>query len=299
MNETLQLLDRRHIPVFISNLVSNEKDLSPFISIAVDSTKFPGFIKNYTQGKAAFEGSDWATAYRFLKDAEGMDSTHALCNYYLGCLSLRQGDPGQAKAWFSRAEELDALRFRAPAPMNSIIPKLAAQYASIHLVDARSAFEARSQYGIVGNDLLLDHVHPSIYGYALLSDAFYRAMKAAGMFDAYPVSGPALTLEQLRAYMPVLGMDSLVGVYRIGKLKSSWPFNQGVFVAGQRIPVTGPDSTRLPATTDIEARLAYGIVFKGVDWRNAMDTLYNYYSGRKDWAKAAKVAEALTLEQSR
>jgi len=27
--------------------------------------------------------------------------------------------------------------------------------------------------------------------------------------------------------------------------------------------------------------------------------LYNYYSGRKDWAKAAKVAKALTLEQSR
>ncbi len=302
MGETLQLLDQRHIPVFISNLVSNEKDLSPFISIAADSTKHAGFIKNYTEGKTAFDKGDWGAAYRSFRTAEGIDSMYAQCNYYLGRLTLRQGDPGQAKAWFSRAEELDALRFRAPSPMNNIIPRLAAQYKSIHLVDARAAFEARSEYGIIGDELLLEHIHPNIYGYALLSDAFYRAMKAAGMFATYnSADTSALSLEQLRHSMPVLEMDSLVGEYKIGKLKKSWPFNQGSTTSTPGTSTPGsvaptPDSTGLSPVASIEARLAHGIVFEKLDWEDAMDTLYNYYSGIKQWSKAAKVVEALALE---
>jgi len=289
MEETLQLLDRRHIPVFISNLVSNEKDLSPFISIAADSAGVSSFIKNYTQGKTAFDNGDWTTAYQSFKSAERIDSMHAQCDYFLGRLALRQGNPGQAKAWFSRAEELDALRFRAPSPMNNIIPQLAAQYKSIHLVDAKAAFEARSEYGIIGDELLLEHIHPNIYGYALLSDAFYRAMKAAGVFAENSTNVPSLTLEELRRSMPILEMDSLIGAYKIGKLKKSWPFNQGAIVAP-------PDSPPLSPTASIEARLAYGIVFEQLNWENAMDTLYNYYAGKKQWGKAVKVVEALALE---
>src|SRR5581483_3093630 len=110
------------------NLVSNEKDLVPFISIPADSVHYRVFSRNYMQGEAAFEAGDWVGAGQYFKEAERADSMYAQCNYYLGRLSLRQGDPGQAKAWFSRAEELDALRFRAPSLINTIIPELAARY---------------------------------------------------------------------------------------------------------------------------------------------------------------------------
>lgn len=295
MQETLRLLDGRHIPVFISNLVSNEKDLMPFVSVPADSVRYRAFSKNYIQGKAAYEVGDWAGANRYFKEAEAAYSMYAQCNYYLGRLSLRQGDPGQAKAWFSRAEELDALRFRAPSPINNIIPDLAAQYKSVHLVDTKSAFEARSEYGIIGNELLLEHVHPNIHGYGLLSDAFYRAMNAAGMFarPGVAVAGNAggagdMGLDRLLATMPVLEMDSLAGAYKIGKLKNSWPFNQGVG-GGAAMP-GGFDSLSL------QGRLAYGIVFEKLNWEDAMDTLYKYYAGVRDWVHAAKVVEALVLE---
>jgi len=343
MQETLRLLDGRHIPTFISNLVSNEKDLMPFISVPADSVRYRAFSKNYAQGRAAYEVGDWAGANRYFKEAEAADSMYAQCNYYLGRLSLRQGDPGQAKAWFSRAEELDALRFRAPSLMNNIIPELAAQYKSVHLVDTRSAFEARSEYGIIGNELLLEHVHPNIHGYGLLSDAFYRAMKAAGMFAGPGVAGEAggrgavgaagvspgaagpmpgapsgeMGLDRLLATMPVLEMDSLVGAYKIGRLKNSWPFNQAVSggAAGSGSATDssaadfgrGADSsaaalTGLPGlrggidSLSLQGRLAYGIVFEKLKWEDAMDTLYNYYSGVKDWVHAARVVEALVLE---
>ena len=327
MEETLQLLDRRHIPVFISNLIANEKDLVPFISIEADSTRYPAFKKSFAQAKAAFDAADWPTAYRYFREAEGIDSMYAQCNFYLGCLSLKQGDPGQAKAWFSRAEELDALRFRAPSPINHIIPRLAAQYRGIHLVDTRSAFEARSEYGIIGNELLLEHVHPNIRGYALLSDAFYRAMKAAGILGVtspvadtlYSSAAPAastvsgMTLDYLLHSMPVLEMDSLAGAYKIGKLKNSWPFNRAMAstarsadsassaLSSSSSPLAPPRVAAgfaLSPSASLQARLAYGIVFEKIDWEDAMDTLYNYYAGLKDWPRAVKVVEGLALEHS-
>ncbi|HVU55311.1 MAG TPA: hypothetical protein VHD83_09660 [Puia sp.] len=311
MQETLQLLDKRHIPVFISNLVSNEKDLTPFISLSGDSVHYHNFSKTYAQGKAAYEAGDWVGAYQYFKEAETADSMYAQCNYYLGRLSLRQGDPGQAKAWFSRAEELDALRFRAPSLINNIIPALAAQYKSVHLVDTRSAFEARSEYGIIGNELLLEHVHPNIHGYALLSDAFYRAMKAAGTFGGGADAGAAGTtgkgiagdmgLDRLLSSMPILEMDSLAGAYKIGKLKNSWPFNQAVGGPADSAGAVGAGDSLQPGQdngidSSLQARLAYGIVFGNLKWENAMDTLYNYYVGVKDWVHAARVVEALVLE---
>jgi tetratricopeptide (TPR) repeat protein len=154
-------------------------------------------------------------------------------------------------------------------------------------VDAKAAFEARSEYGIIGNELLLEHVHPNIYGYALLSDAFYRAMKASGILISEDKE--SMSLGQLLKSMPILEMDSLAGAYKVNKLKKSWPFNQAV--AG---PAAATDS--ISQTASLQGRLAYGIVFEKVDWESAMDTLYNYYSGVKEWAKAAKVVEALALE---
>jgi len=97
------------------------------------------------------------------------------------------------------------------------------------------------------------------------------------------------------ATMPVLEMDSLAGAYKIGKLKKSWPFKQtvvGLARGGQAISglAGGIDSTSL------QGRLAYGIVFENLKWEDAMDTLYNYYAGVKDWVHAVKVVEALVLE---
>jgi len=90
MNNLMDLFNRRHIPVFIGTVVSNEKDLSPFISIPSDSD--------------------------------------ALSNYRLGRLRYEQGNFAQAKEYFSKARTLDALRFRAPDQINGIVPEVS-EYA--------------------------------------------------------------------------------------------------------------------------------------------------------------------------
>lgn len=278
MDATLQLLDKKGIPVFISNLVSNEKDLKPFISLGPDSVQAPAFQRTYTAALQALERKDTTTAFTGFRQAEKLYNGYAATHYYLGRLLLVKGDTARARQELSTARDLDALRFRAPAALNNIIPQLCSKYRNAHLVNAKAAFEQLSVDHIIGNELLLEHVHPNLQGYAVLSDAFYNSMQQAGFFPK-----DSMNLAQLLRTMPITRVDSLAGAYRIANLKRSWPFT------------TVPVKDALAVNTE-EERLAYGLAFQHTYWPAVMDTLYNYYAGKADWAGAAAVVETLVLE---
>jgi tetratricopeptide (TPR) repeat protein len=281
MNETLELFNHYHVPVFVSNLVSNERDLKPFVSISADSIRFPGFKKNFALGIMAYDKGDWESATWYLKMADQIYDAHALCNFYLGKLSDIQGDQIRAKFYFTRARDLDGLRFRAPTQINDTISKLCSKYSYAHLVDTKTAFEAYSINHIIGDDLMLEHVHPNLTGYALLSDVFYEALKKEHIISSAKEN--ELTFQQLMQTMPITAVDSLTGIYRVSKLKGSWPFSVAF----------AQDSLEIKSE---EEKLADSIAFQNMKWPYAMDILYNYYLGRNDLLKAKTVMETLALE---
>jgi tetratricopeptide (TPR) repeat protein len=281
MNETLELFNKNQIPVFVSNLVSNDRDLKPFVSIPPDSIRFPEFGKDLALGIQAYGQGDWPSASRYLELAENMYDAHALCNFYLGSLSTRQGNPVKAKFYLTRARDLDGLRFRAPSGINDTISKLCSKFPYAHLVDTKTAFEDSSAGHIIGNELMLEHVHPNLAGYAIMSDVFYEALKNEHIIS--PPEENEWNLSQLTQHMPVTAVDSLSGVYRIAKLKNSWPFRSA--------PILD-----IPAIGSEEEKLADSIVFWKMNWAYAMDLLYNYYLEKNDLLKAKTVMETLVLE---
>jgi tetratricopeptide (TPR) repeat protein len=249
MDKTLELFHRQGVPVFLSNVVSNLRDQQPFVS-------------TNTAGSA-------------------------IDNFAAGVKAWDQGDYPTAKEAYIRAKELDALRFRAPERIDSIIDELSRQYDNTHLVDTRGAFQAASDHGIVGNSLLLEHVHPNLMGYALLSDVFFRALQQQGLIPTD--STHELGLAQLMIDMPITRVDSLTGAYKIQNLRNNWPFS----ASGQE----GAPPTRAAwRLTTEEEDLAYAVAFEHLPWEEAMRQLYDYYSKTEDWAKAAGVMEALCLE---
>ena len=250
MDETLKLFSDRHVPVYISNLVSNEKDMKPFVSVE--------------------------------------PVNNAASQYALGRLAYERGDTGQARAYFSKAIDLDGLRFRAPAALNDIIDRLCRKYADAHLVDAHAEFADWSAGHLIGNELLLEHVHPNLTGYALLSDAFYRELKRTDLFPAGSGQDTAaeISLRQLMKDMPLTALDSLTGAFKIGRLKKYWPFKDGF----------AQDS--LPVITQ-EQKLAYDVAFGKTRWQTAMDSLYERYMATGDLVNARTIMEAMTLEYPR
>ncbi|WP_353719328.1 SGNH/GDSL hydrolase family protein [Dyadobacter sp. 676] len=186
MNELAEAISRKGVPLLIGSLVSNEKDLKPFI------------------GDAGGRGRSADSHYQSGTDLYG------------------KADYRNAKNEFMLAKELDALRFRAPEAFNQIINEIARTHKGVTLVDVRGLFEAHSTGSILGRETLLEHVHPNLQGYALFSEAFYQSMRKTGLLPASPRE---MTLAALRAQMPVTIMDSLKGEYEIMILKEGWPFN--------------------------------------------------------------------------
>jgi tetratricopeptide (TPR) repeat protein len=278
IDNTLQILDKANVPVFISNLVSTEKDLFPFISVPVDSIKYPGFGAQYQRGEQVLTMGDSTTALQYFQAAENSYNAHAGCNYYLGLLTLHNGDSIRAKTYFDKARDLDALRFRAPSKLNKVLLELCSRYKNAHLVDANATFEAASADHIIGNDLILEHVHPNLKGYALLSDVFYNTMKAEGLFK--PQQEDEMSFAQLQQTMPVTVIDSLSGAYKIAHLKRSWPFNK-------------TDTIRI---SGMEEQLAYDVALRKTAWATALEQLYNIYHQNGDFAGAATIVAAWVQE---
>jgi tetratricopeptide (TPR) repeat protein len=252
MQELCRITASRGVPVFLSTLVSNEKDQRPF-SGGTDAAGVSGADRDFAVGDSLYHVGD-----------------------YVG-----------AKRYYVRAREEDALRFRAPEAIDSVIFSLTARYANVHLVDARARFEVASPHGILGRETLLEHVHPNLYGYALLSDAFYEAMK--NLFSRPAFSGPpadTMSFGELLEKMPVTAMDSLNGAYTILMLKSRWPFNE-------------PIPANFKRGNSVQEQLAGGIAVGRISWLDGMNELYTYSMRVGDTSTALKAVAGLLLEHPR
>lgn len=82
-----------------------------------------------------------------------------------------------------------------------------------------------SEGGLIGNNLLTEHVHPNIEGQFVLADAFYTSIVSSGVIDAAPDPTTSRDKDFYRDNWAYTDMDSLIGVYKIKHLKSDWPFS--------------------------------------------------------------------------
>ncbi|MFY0626731.1 MAG: hypothetical protein JXR07_10560 [Reichenbachiella sp.] len=279
MSEVIGIFDKMNIPVLVSNLVSNEKDLKPFISSETLSEDFSG---NYEQGLAAMKKGDFLSAKNHLNIANDIYPNHAECNFHLGKLAIKNGKKGPAKELFTNAKELDELRFRAPDEHNTIIEKYSQLFSNTYLVDSKSIFEKNSENNIIGDELLTDHVHPNLKGYSLMSDEFYKVLKRVGVVPLAN-SLKEMTFDILQENMPITKVDSLAGDYRIHQLKSRWPYNDSAYID----PIV---------PTSLEEQLADRLAKGEIDWQTANEKLYQNYVQKNQLEKAVKILESMILE---
>ncbi|HEY3369511.1 MAG TPA: hypothetical protein VGK10_01605 [Prolixibacteraceae bacterium] len=183
----LEMAKQKNVPVFISDLVSNLRDLKPFKSISSDGLK-------------------------------GADS------YYEAALQLEQhGEIQKAKENYLLARDYDCIRFRASSDINKIVKSAADKYQA-HFVPTLDLFNSNSPNGIVGNTLLTEHVHPNITGAFLLAESFYKAITDSKIIRN---EVNAETVKSFNAFKRNYGyseLDSLIGKHRITNLKYHWPF---------------------------------------------------------------------------
>ena len=132
------------------------------------------------------QGSNVHEAVLTLEEALGIDNQHAGLHYLLAKCYDAMGATDRARRQYLEAKEQDICPLRILEPMNEAVLEIARQTGT-GLVDARAIFETRSDAGIPGNLLLVDHLHPSFSGHKLIAAALVEAMAREGFVD--PVEG--------------------------------------------------------------------------------------------------------------
>lgn len=267
LNLILSKYKDNEIPVILSTVVSNKKDIKPFISDSIPNKN--QFIKDLELGS--------------LK-ANKLAENNALAAYTLGRDYLEKKQDSSNK-YLNLAKELDFLRFRAPEKINELIVKLSKKY-NTSLIDMEMVFNAKSQYKIVGDELMTEHVHPNIKGQFLMADAFYNKIKELHFLNDW---SNYIIYDKAFKDIPISRVDSLKGKLVVDDLKKSWPYDMNM--SGKR-----PESTDFNGASIIEEQLANDLHNKKITWKNAMAIAYNTYKAEKDYEKALHVAESLIFE---
>ena len=177
LDKMLHLALQAGVPVILIDPVSNIKDTPPFKSV-VDTNLS-------TDQRKRFEAL-WSSAcelppgsedkqHNLLRQALELDPGHAGAYYLLGRVqeSLRRYD--QAKASYLRAKDEDICPLRMLEPMHRALRTIAKRL-DVPLLELRRTWEQQARHGLIGDDLLLDHVHPNISGHQKIAEMLIEQM---------------------------------------------------------------------------------------------------------------------------
>lgn len=199
--------------------------------------------------------------------------------YNQGLDALTQHKKDIALDLLTDAKDADALRFRAPEAFNEMIRSWAQTMPHVHLVDIEKALSQASPDGIIGNELMLEHVHPNLYGHRLMAEAYNEVLRSTCLANKSKQGGMEVDLAQY----PTTAFDTICGCLAIHQLKQQWPFNEAP-------KDLGCDST------SFEFKVAVQFCTQRIHWGEAMQRLNNYYITRKDYASALRIVEQMCLE---
>jgi tetratricopeptide (TPR) repeat protein len=88
----------------------------------------------------------------------------------------------------------------------------------------KAYFEKASPHGLIGNNLMLEHLHPNIDGYFLMADAFFDAMQQHGFIATKWDANRIRPTEHYRKNWGFTELDAVYANLRIRILKGNWPF---------------------------------------------------------------------------
>lgn len=266
---------RANIPVYISTLASNELDQKPFSSLPAEP-ELQQKLTTLAQRIHRFEPNDLlseiATIHEQIQHSQSAD-----LHFTLGQLCARLEQTSCAQKALVQAKELDTLRFRAPLAMNRIIRELATRQG-VTLVDTEHKMRQRSSLGLIGNNVMLEHLHPNVSGYFVLANAFYEQYFATLTESQNTVYVPTNLAWQRR---PIIPSEEYVGFADIIALTSDYPFSPT------------PKPVVLPQPQNWEAALGLEKVQKKIDWLTMQKKALTQYNKDKNIPMVIKTQQII------
>ncbi|MFO8192131.1 MAG: tetratricopeptide repeat protein, partial [Bacillota bacterium] len=135
----------------------------------------------FEQGRQCEASGDWQGALDAYEQAGAIDDGYADLAFCRARCLKGLGRIEDARQAFEEARDLDTLRFRADSSIEKAIRDAAGALGGqgVHLCDLTAALEEKAQDGLLGDDLLLDHVHLNFRGNFLAALAAMERIREA------------------------------------------------------------------------------------------------------------------------
>lgn len=202
------LFEKKKIGVLVGSLASNLRDQPPF---AAEANAAPGAADTvFAAAQSAFAS----------------------------------GDSVRADSLYSRARDLDVVRFRAPSEFNAIIRRVTARTGAIY-VPVAEAFAAASPGGAPGSNIFLEHVHPTRDGQALIGRVFFESLVRSSLLGSQLDTTRLRSWNEYASGMALTNFDERIAYHTTRTLLSRWPFvpvSQQVDYRGSYVPISLLDS---------------------------------------------------------
>jgi len=176
LKDTVEIARRTGARVIVSTVATNLKDCGPFSSLHRENLapeELRSWMTLVQQGKEFEAARSYPEALQAYRAATKIDDQFAELEFRMARSLWIQGDYDGAKQHFLRARDLDTLRFRADSRINAINRSVASSTTGAELVDAEALFSKESPNGIIGSDLVYEHVHMTPLGNYLLARAMF------------------------------------------------------------------------------------------------------------------------------
>jgi tetratricopeptide (TPR) repeat protein len=284
LQRLLEVYERAGIPVYVGTLASNVRDLPPFLRLPPDNPAQAGVTDALDRARDALQGQDTANAISVLRQATEQYPIAGDLQFAVARIFDRMARYDSARVHYLAATDRDPLPFRAPEAFNDVIREEATRTGAV-VVDVERALAAHSEHGIIGDGLMLEHVHPNLDGAFEIADAFYQAL-LGGALGGMP--GSEVPADSAREDIPVTVVDSLVGQYHIQRLTAAFPFQP-------------PGTVRIVPADTLHARTPVEAIaldfFRGRStWVEAQRRLHAYYTSQGRLEDAVHVDEVLAGE---
>lgn len=191
--------------------VENLKDFSPFKSQPTDglaAAERDRAAELLAAGRERLAAGDAAAALAALDEAAAIDPRHAEIHFRRGRALLALGRFGEARRAFVTAKDEDVAPLRATEAVHAAVRRVAAE-RDVPLVDlpALLAAESRRRFGhdLLGDELMLDHVHPDVPVHDLVAQRVFDLLAERGV--VHPRSGWSEARRQAIYDEVVAGLD--------------------------------------------------------------------------------------------
>ena len=164
--------------VILVTPASNLRGCSPFKSKHREDlagAQRKGWQTLFSDANKMHAAGRWDEALTAIDNAIAIDDRYAHGHYLRGRILWKLQRHGEAKEAFTRAMDEDVCPLRAPTSMVDIVAEVANE-RDVPVVDFIALVEGQSEHAIPGEELFLDHAHPTIEGNRRLALALLETM---------------------------------------------------------------------------------------------------------------------------